>query len=83
MEQSNQLLTNANERLDVTEEELVNLEEKLMKANGQFGHLNRELREAKRLIRDLEMSSSVRYHPGIRVGGPAYDESEMVRRKWV
>lgn len=54
MEQSNLLLTNANERLDVREEELVNLEEKLMKANGQFGHLNTELREAKRRIRDLE-----------------------------
>jgi chromosome segregation ATPase len=32
----------------------MNLEEKLMKANGQFGHLNTELREAKRRIRDLE-----------------------------
>ncbi len=83
MEQSNLLLTNANERLDVREEELVNLEEKLMKANGQLEHLNTGLRDAHRLIRGLEMSSSVRYHPGIRVGGPAYDESEMVRRKWV
>lgn len=54
MEQSNLLLSNANERLDVREEELVNLEEKLMKANGQFGHVNTELREAKRRVRDLE-----------------------------
>ncbi len=45
MEQSNLLLTDANERLEVREEELVNLEEKLMKGNGQFGHLNTELRE--------------------------------------
>lgn len=32
----------------------MNLEEKLMKANGQYGNLNTELREAKRRIRDLE-----------------------------
>lgn len=54
MEQSNLLLSNANDRLDVREEELGNLEEKLMKSNGQFGHVNTELREAKRRIRDLE-----------------------------
>lgn len=54
LEQSNLLLTNANERLDVREEELMNMEERLLKANGQFGNLNTELREAKRRIRDLE-----------------------------
>lgn len=54
MEQSNLLFTNAIERLDVREEELVNLEEKIKKANGQFGHIHTELREAKRRIRDLE-----------------------------
>lgn len=32
----------------------MNMEEKLVKANGQFGSLNTELREAKRRVRDLE-----------------------------
>ena len=54
MEKSNLLLSDANERLDVREEELVNLEERLMKANAQFGNLNTELREAKRQIRNFE-----------------------------
>lgn len=33
----------------------MNLEEKLMKANGQYGSINTELREAKRKIREYEM----------------------------
>ena len=32
----------------------MNLEEKLMKANGQYGNINTELREARRKIRDYE-----------------------------
>lgn len=49
MEQSNLLLTNDNERLDVRkEEELMNVEERLLKANVQFKIINTELRKAKK-----------------------------------
>ena len=54
LERSNLLLADANERLDVREDELMDLEEKLMKANGNYGNVNTELREAKRKIRELE-----------------------------
>ena len=54
LEKSNLLLSDANERLDVREEELMSVEEKLTKANGLFGSLNTELREAKRRLRDME-----------------------------
>ena len=47
-------MSDANERLDVREEELMNLEEKLMKANGQYGNINTELREARRKLRGYE-----------------------------
>lgn len=47
-------MSDANERLDVREEELVNFEEKLNAANGKFGSINTELRETKRKVRDLE-----------------------------
>ena len=54
LERSNLLLADANERLDVREDELMDLEEKLMKANGNYGNVNTELRETKRKIRELE-----------------------------
>lgn len=44
----------ANERLEIREEELMNLEQEVSKANGQHCHLNTELREARRKIRELE-----------------------------
>lgn len=48
------LLSDANERLDVREDELLNLEEMLNKNNGRYGSMNTELRETKRKIRELE-----------------------------
>lgn len=47
-------MSDANERLDAREEELMNLEEKVAKANNQYRQIQSELKEAKLRAKDLE-----------------------------
>ena len=58
MEKGNLLLTDANDRLEQREEELMSLEEKLTQKSAQIGNANAELREAKRKLRGYESSDS-------------------------
>lgn len=76
------MLTDANERLDAREEELMNLEDKVSKANIQHSSLHCELKEARRRIKDLEGDLEKQTNSKALVPLEDSQSEEMTQVRW-